>query len=296
MEAKIRLLRQIIKEMESILIAYSGGVDSALLLKMAAEELGEKKVLAVTASSATYPHKEVEAARRIAKSLGVEHHIINTDELSNPDFVNNSPQRCYYCKQELFEKLSKLAQHHGIKYVVDGTNADDEMDFRPGTEAALEYHIRSPLKEAGLTKSEIRKLSYEKNLPTWDKPSLACLASRFPYGVKIETHSLKQVEEAESFLRKKGFKEVRVRHHQEVARIEVGEEELQKFNSSNLRSEVNEKLKELGYVYVALDLQGYRTGSMNAVLKQHTANAEEQAASQKKSVRHPKLEAKGEIK
>ncbi len=267
MEAKVRLLRGIIKDMESVLVAYSGGVDSTLLLKVAADELGQDSVVAVTASSPTYPEEEISLAGKTAKELGIEHYIVKTEELSNPQFASNTEKRCYYCKQELFRILNGLAQQHGMKYIADGSNVDDVKDYRPGAKAAQEFGVRSPLMEAGITKEEVREISRSFHLPTWDKPSFACLASRFPYGNRIELKALRQVEEAERFLRKMGFKEVRVRHHHEIARIEVGNDEVERACSMEIRKKINQRFRELGYTYVALDLQGYRSGSMNEVLR-----------------------------
>lgn len=266
-DGKLTRLRSILKDMESVLVAYSGGVDSTLLLKMAADELGQENVLAVTAASQTYPEEEVAQAFKTAKDLGIEHYIIRTHELENAEFAENSPERCYYCKQELFKILVELAQEHGMKSIADGSNADDTKDFRPGARAAQEYGVGSPLKEAGLTKAEIREISRSLGLPTWDKPPLACLASRFPYGTKIEPENLKRVEEAEKFLKGMGFREVRVRHHEDLARIELGRDELGRASSKKARDDITKRFKELGYTYVALDLQGYRSGSMNEVLR-----------------------------
>jgi uncharacterized protein len=248
--------------MGKVLVAFSGGVDSSLLLKVAADVLG-KNVLAVIASSETYPGREIREARKIAKGLNVRHKIIHTYEIENPDFVKNPPLRCYHCKQELFSTLKHIAEKEGISHVLDGQNADDRGDFRPGERAGRELGIRSPLKEAGLTKSDIRGISRVLGLPTWNKPSLACLASRFPYGTAIDAKSLKKVGAAEEVLRDMGFGQVRVRHHGKIARIEIVPEEFGKIIKPAARRIIHARLKKLGYLYVALDLGGYRTGSMN---------------------------------
>ena len=265
MGRKLQDLVGIIEEMGSLLVAYSGGVDSTLLLKVAKEVLGDG-VVAATAKSPTYPESEYEQAKTMAGKLGVKHLTVSTEELARPEFFQNPPDRCYHCKRELFGRLRKLANEEGLNWVADGTNCDDLGDFRPGMKAALEMEVRSPLKEAGLTKREIRSLSKRLGLPTWNKPSLACLASRFPYGHRITLSGLQMVAEAEDFLHSLGFEQVRVRHHNSLARIEVPLREMKQFYQAERRRQVVERLKLMGYTYVTLDLQGYRSGSMNEVL------------------------------
>ena len=264
--SKLKKLKDILSQMGNVLVAFSGGVDSTFLLRVASDVLGER-VLAITASSETYPEREVEEASRLAKSLNVRQKVIPTHELRNPDFSSNPPARCYFCKQELFSRLKKIAAREGIPYVLDGSNYEDRLDYRPGTRAAKELGIRSPLKEAHLLKNEIRILSRILNLPTWNKPSLACLASRIPYQTRIERQTLQQIGEAEDFLRKLGFSQVRVRHHGEVARIEIGPNEFLKIVKQGMSEKIVRRLKKIGYLYITLDLGGYRTGSMNEALK-----------------------------
>ena len=263
--AKYEKLKQILGEMGKALVAFSGGVDSSLLLKTAQDVLGGG-ILAVIASSATYPEEEQQEAVKLAEFWGVRYRIIHTDELDNPEFVKNPPTRCYFCKNELFSRLKEMAEAEGIPYVCDGANKEDLGDFRPGSEAAKELGIRSPLQEAGLVKAEIREISKWLGLSTWNKPSLACLSSRFPYGTEIDLDSLKQIAQAEAYLRSQGFKQVRVRHHGQIARIEVESEEIERLLDPDFRRTLAVRLKSYGYSYVTVDLEGYRTGSMNETL------------------------------
>jgi uncharacterized protein len=267
LQDKYERLKKIIEEMGSIVIGFSGGVDSTLLLKVAHDILKDK-VIAVIGKSETYPEEEFNEAIKLAEFIGARYKIVTTEETDNLKFAENPPDRCYYCKTELFSKLKEIAEAEGIRWIADGTNADDVKDLRPGLRAVKENNIRSPLLEAGLTKNEIRELSRLLGLPTWDKPSFACLSSRFPYGMPIDREKLKKIDKAESFLRKLGLKVFRVRLIDEnTVRIETGKEEFKKFFEDDFRVKVVNELKNLGFIYITLDLEGYRTGSMNEVLK-----------------------------
>ncbi|MEN6317978.1 MAG: ATP-dependent sacrificial sulfur transferase LarE [Syntrophaceae bacterium] len=267
LSSKLTLLEKTLADMQSVLIAYSGGTDSTFLLKVAANVLGDRAI-AVTASSETYTPNELEGARTNAVIIRAKHIIVQTNELDNPNFASNPPERCYYCKTELFTKLFAVAREHSLNYVIDGSNCDDERDFRPGMRAAAEFHVRSPLREAGLTKEEIRALSKEMNLPTWDKPPLPCLVTRFPYGAKITKEKIKRVACAEEFLADFGIRQLRVRDHDTIARIEIPRMNMPMFLDEQVSQKITQKFKTLGYTYVTLDIQGYRMGSMNEALKE----------------------------
>jgi pyridinium-3,5-biscarboxylic acid mononucleotide sulfurtransferase len=263
---KKKRFEEAMRSMGKVLIAYSGGVDSTLLLKVALDVLGPERVLAVTALSPLFPERELEGAKRTARALGARHILIESDELEIPEFVQNPPDHCYYCKRKLFGELRQLGAKEGFAEIVEGSTADDLKDHRPGRRAVGELGIRSPLMEAGLSKPEIREWSKSLGLPTWDKPSFACLASRFPYGDEISREALAKIDAAEAFLVGEGFRQVRVRHHGNLARIEVYPEEIERFLDRAMRERVVGRLKEIGYVYVAVDLKGFRSGSMNEML------------------------------
>ncbi|MCC7372426.1 MAG: ATP-dependent sacrificial sulfur transferase LarE [Chloroflexi bacterium] len=273
-EQKLADLQNVLRGYESVVVAFSAGADSTLVAKVAADVLGDR-ALAVTSASESLAERELDEALQYAESLRITHRVIYTQELQNPDYLANPTNRCYHCKTELYDHLVELARQEGFRHVANGLNLDDLGDYRPGLQAANEHDVRAPLQEAGLTKPDVRAISRLLDVPTWDKPAMACLSSRVPYGEAITPEKLRQIDHAEQVLRDLGYRQLRVRHHGQVARIELPADQLTQFVAEHAAL-VSERLKAFGFLYVTLDLQGFRSGSMNDVLKRPAGGTHEQ--------------------
>jgi len=266
LQRKATVLTRLLNDFPALIVAYSGGVDSAYLAYAAHEVLGDR-VLCVTADSPSYPERHRELAIRIAREFGLQHEIITTNEMSRPEYRANPANRCYYCKHELYTHLTAIARARGIPVIADGSNADDRGDYRPGRQAAREFGVRSPLDEAGLTKNDIRALSREAGLPTWDEPASACLSSRIPYFSEVTDEKLRMIERAEAVLRGLGFRVCRGRHHDTIARLELGRDEMARALDPDVAEAIDRELRAIGYAHVTIDLRGYRLGSLNDALR-----------------------------
>ena len=266
LQKKVENLKQYIVGLGSLAIGFSGGVDSSLLVAVAHEVLGDR-LIAVTGADASVPERELNEAVAFCKERGIRHIVCNVDPLKEEGYRNNSPDRCYFCKHGIFTEVRKIALENGIEYMAEGSNVDDIGDYRPGLRAAAELSVKSPLREAGLPKSEIRIISKVMGLPTWSKPAYACLASRFVYGEEITEEKLHMIDRAEQFLIEHGFFEERVRMHGNIARIEVPPEDIPRLAADEIREAVYDKFREIGFLFVTLDMKGYKSGSMNATLK-----------------------------
>lgn len=266
LQAKYARLREIIRSLERVAVAFSGGVDSMLVLKVAVDVLGPGKVIAITGNSASLARAEFESAKTLAAELGAEHVVLDTGEFENENYLANRENRCYYCKTALYQDIERFIRQRGITEIIDGMNADDHDDWRPGARAAREHAVRSPVAEAGLTKAELRELSRHLGLPTFDKPAGPCLASRVQYGERLTPEKLRMIESCEAFLHDMGLRECRVRHHNHLARIEVPAQHVARLTEPETRRRIVEHFRQAGYNYVTLDLQGFRSGSMNEVV------------------------------
>ena len=264
--AKEERLRELFRELESVIVAYSGGVDSSYVAYVANEELGSRAVC-ITGQSASLPAYQRAEIDRVVEKFGFQHEMIDTEELENPAYRANDANRCFFCKDELYSKLESVARTRGIKNIVDGSTMDDLGDFRPGRQAAAQHAVRSPLIEVGLSKVEVRELSQKATLPTWDKPASPCLSSRIAYGTTVTIERLSKVDRGEEILREFGFREFRVRHHDQLVRLEIAQSEMHRVLRKDLLDDLAKRFRELGFKYVTLDLEGFRSGSMNDVLK-----------------------------